>query len=90
MKRSKSLDSFNMLNDLLKYFIPILAQPFAKSINYLLDDGILPDQYKISCICPGYKKGPMDQPHTYEAISIIPFLGKLVELFVYEQIEKLF
>lgn len=90
MSASESLDFYGMSNNLLKCTIVCLAEPLVFCINNLLKDGIFPDELKISRICPVYKKGPKDQPQSYRPISIIPVLGKLIEVLVYNQLFSFF
>uniref|UniRef100_A0A1B6M019 Reverse transcriptase domain-containing protein n=1 Tax=Graphocephala atropunctata TaxID=36148 RepID=A0A1B6M019_9HEMI len=86
MSNSDSLDVYSMSNNLLKSIIVSVAEPLAVSINYLLRDGIFPEQLKISRVCPIFKSGPKDQPQSYRPVSVIPVLGKLIEILVYKQI----
>lgn len=86
MSASDSLDYYNMSNNLLKKIIVSFAEPLAVSINQLLKNGNFPDELKISRVCPIYKNGPKDQSQSYRPISVVPVLGKLIELLVYDQI----
>lgn len=86
MNSSGSIDVYHMSNNLLKAIIDSLAEPLAFCINNLLNEGVFPDKLKVSRVCPIYKKGPKDQPQSYRPISVIPVLGKLLEILVNNQI----
>lgn len=86
MNRSESLDLYNISNNLLKSIVPGIAEPLAHCINSLLNEGTFPNFLKISRVCPIYKNGPRNQPHSYRPISVIPVIGKLIELIVNDQI----
>lgn len=90
MKNSQSKDIFGMSNNLLKSIISSLDVPLAYCINLLLAEGKFPGSLKVSRVCPVYKKGPVDKPQGFRPISIIPVVGKLIEILVFDQVTDYF
>ena len=67
---------YNMLKRLPVEFLSKLAELF----NYFLDNGVYPDEWKVSIIVPILKPGrPACRVDSYRPISLLSVLGKLFE-----------
>lgn len=90
LSNSNSGDVYDISNNLLKSLIGSIVEPVCICFNALLKEGIFPDCLKISRVCPIFKKGSCTQPSSYRPVSIIPVLGKLLEILVYDQLSSFF
>lgn len=69
-----------------KKYIVLFANELALLFNQCLRQGICPQELKFTTITPIYKKGPRTDPGNYRPISCVPFLAKLLESFINDQI----
>ena len=70
LKEGTSAGQDNLFPELFKYaptdFYVILNNFF----NEILEKGQIPDDWRLSIICPIYKKGQMSDPNNYRGISL--------------------
>ena len=57
----------------------VLAEPLAYVYNKLMEDGAVPDIWKIASVCPVFKKGSKGDPGNYRPISLTCILCKIME-----------
>ncbi|CAK1593657.1 unnamed protein product [Parnassius mnemosyne] len=62
----------------------------ANLINTSVETGIYPDELKIGCVRPIYKKGRRDDFLNYRPITLLSSINKIVEKYVREQIDKFY
>lgn len=90
LSNSNSCDVYDISNNILKSLIGSIVEPLCICFNVCLNEGIFPDYMKISRVCPIFKKGSCTQPCNYRPVSIIPVIGKLLEILVYDQLSSFF
>ena len=71
---------------LLKEATPYIIEPLAHIVNLSLQTGVVPSLCKKARVTPIHKAGEKDDPNNYRPISILPFIGKLIEYFVSQQL----
>ena len=71
---------------LLKEATPYLVKPLTHIVNLSLQTGTVPSMCKKARVTPVHKAGAMDDPNNFRPISILPFIGKLIEYFVCQQL----
>jgi hypothetical protein len=67
-------------------FLPIFTDLF----NCCIKCGVIPDDFKFAIVIPLFKKGDPADINNYRGISILPFLAKLFEKLIANQIKKYF
>ncbi len=72
-------------NDLIppkvyRCIISKIIKPITHIVNLSLKTGIMPDMCKIAMVTPIFKTGDKEDPGNYRPISILPMLGKTLEL----------
>ena len=72
-----------------KSCIGVLVRPLVSIINKSLQEGRVPDQFKISKVCPLLKKNKDSKmADSYRPVSILTAVSKVLESIVYEQLSK--
>ena len=66
-------------NSLIKNPATQLAPVVTKIVQYSIDCGESPDDWKCGRVCPVYKKGPITDPLNYRPIALTSVLGKQLE-----------
>ena len=66
----------------LKNVASSIIQPLCKLFNWSLETGQLPWQWKISIICPIFKKGSKSSPLNYRPIALTSSICRLFEKIV--------
>ena len=56
-----------------------IITPLTDVVNKCLEEGLFPEQLKISKIVPIYKKGELEDPSSCRHISILPVFSKIFE-----------
>lgn len=69
-----------------KKYILFFANELALLFNQCLNQGVCPQEFKFATITPLVKKNPRSDPCNYRPISCVPFLAKLLESFLNDQI----
>ena len=62
------------------------AESLCNIFNFSLATGVFPDSWKIARVAPFLKSGEQDDSSNYRPISVLPFLARLFEKLVYNQI----
>ena len=65
-----------------------IAEPLCQIFNKSLEDGQLPEDWKIANITPIYKKGKKSDPANYRPVSLTSCPCKVMELLLRERIMK--
>ena len=88
IKRLKSAGLDDLPPYLLKDSVPFISLPLAPIINLSFSTGFFPSQWKNSRIVPVYKSESTLSLGNYRPISILPFLSKIIEKLVHQQLMK--
>ena len=74
----------------LKLSHDLIAEPICRIINCSLTTGTIPIDWKIAKVSPLYKDGSRNEILNYRPISVLPVMGKILELIVHDQTMSLF
>ena len=89
--KSKSSTSYdNISNKLIKHARTILVKPLTLLANQIIHTGEFPRQLKIARVKPLYKKGDESSFSNYRPISLLPFISKIFEKVMAEQLVDYF
>ncbi|CAG2214938.1 unnamed protein product [Mytilus edulis] len=66
----------------------ILAKPITYIVILSITSGIVPEEMKTARVCPIFKKNSRLDVGNYRPVSILIVVSKIVERFVYSQLEK--
>ena len=87
LKYNSSLDVIDMDGRLLKLAAKLLALSITYIFNLSLQRGVIPDDLKLARINPIFKgKGDISNMSNYRPISVISYLGKILEKSVKHQL----
>jgi hypothetical protein len=85
MSRGKAVfDSIPLF--ILKEATPCIIEPLTHIVNLSLQSGTVPGICKRARVTPIHKAGDKCDPNNYRPISILPFIGKVIEYFVGQQL----
>lgn len=68
--------------DIIKENIYLLALPLVDIFNLSIKSGVFPEKFKISKICPLFKKGEQSDPKNYRPIALLPTFSKILEKLI--------
>ena len=83
---SKGSGPDGLANFFIKIGLPVIAESLCDIFNLSLATGVFPDSWKIARVAPVFKSGEQDDSSNYRSISVLPFLARLLEKMVYNQI----
>ena len=72
----------------MKEAAPCIIEPLAHIVNLSLRTGMVPSMCKRARVTPLHKAGNKEDPNNYRPISILPFIGKIIEYFVGQQLTE--
>ena len=75
-----------LANFFIKAGLPVIAESLCNIFNLSLATGVFPDSWKIVSVDPVFKSGEQDESSNYRPISVLPYLARLLEKLVYNQI----
>ena len=89
----KSLSSDKAVFDdiplyILKEATHCVIEPLTHIVNLSLKTGRVPSICKKARVTPIHKAGDKSDPNNYRPISILPFIGKIIEYFVSQQLTE--
>ena len=82
MKDNKSPRVDGIPPKLLKEIVEQISTPLANIFNFLLEEGIVPSEWKEANITPLFKKGLRNKPENYRPVSLTSFVCKLLETLI--------
>ena len=62
--------------------IDLVSKPLALLLNKTMDEGCIPQDWKMAYVSPIFKKGARNKAENYRPISLTSIVGKLMEYFV--------
>ena len=88
IRRLKSTGLDDLPSCLLKNSVSVMALPQAYIINLSFSTGAFPRRWKNARSVPVHKSGSTSSLGNYRPISILPFLSKIIEKLVHQQLMK--
>ena len=82
LNANKSPGPDNFHPKLLKLSAVSLAKPFKLLFDKTIEEGVIPDDFKIAEVRPIFKKGDKSNPGNYRPVSLTSVVCKLFESFV--------
>ena len=82
MKDNKSPGADEIPPKLLKEIVEQISTPLAKVLNFSLEEGIVPSEWKETNIKPLFKKGSRNKPENYRPVSLTSVVCKLLETLI--------
>jgi hypothetical protein len=73
---TKATGPDNIPARLLKETAPIISPSLCMLFNKSLDEGVLPEEWKLENIVPVHKKGERECTENYRQISLLPIVSK--------------
>ena len=80
---TKATGPDNIPARLLKETAPIISPSLCMLFNKSLDEGVLPEEWKLANIVPVHKKGERECTENYRPISLLPIVSKVLERCVF-------
>ena len=72
----------------LKECIELLKLPLSILFNMSIQEGVVPDDWRIANVTPIFKKGQKCDPSNYRPISLTSHVGKLMERIISDKLKK--
>ena len=86
LKNNKACGFDGILNEFLKNSNLEVRNVLLKIFNVILESGIFPSEWTIGEIVPVFKKGNINDPSNYRAITLISCVGKLFTFIINEKL----
>ena len=75
---------------LLKETASIIVPSICKLFNKSLEQGTVPQDWKLANVVPVYKKGDKEHTENYRPVSLLPIISKVFERSIYMNIRRQF
>ncbi|CAB3979054.1 Hypothetical predicted protein [Paramuricea clavata] len=75
---------------LLKETASIITPSICKLFNKSLQQGTVPQDWKLANVVPVYKKGDKEYTENYRPISLLPIISKVLERYIFMNIRQHF
>ena len=85
-KTSKSSGADSIANYFLKIGWPVISESLCDLFNLSIATGVFPDSWKIVGVAPIFKSGQTDDRSKYRPISVLPFVSRVFEKLIYNQL----
>ena len=85
-RTSKGFGLDGILNHFLKLGMPVVAGFLCDIFNLSIATGVFPENWKTARVAPICKNGQTNDHSNYRPISVLPFLARLFEKLVYNQL----
>ena len=87
MKENKSPGVDGISHKMLKETVAQISTPLAHVFNMLLQEGIVPLEWKEANIIPVFKKGSRNKSVNYRPVSLTAVICKLLETIIRDHIK---
>jgi len=88
LKGNSSPGPDGITSGFLKNVLALIANPLCKVFQKSIEEGVLPDDWKVAHIIPVYKKGDPQLPSQYRPVSLTSIVCKVLERVVRSQLLK--
>ena len=85
-KTSKGFGPDGIANHFLKIAFPVIAESLCDIFNLSIATGVFPENWKTARVNPIFKSGEKNNRSNYRPISVLPFLARLFEKLIYNQL----
>ena len=85
-KKSLGFGTDGIANHFLKIALPVIGESLCNVFNLSIATGVFPDCWKIARVAPIFKSGQSDDRSNYRPISVLPFLSRVFEKLVFNQL----
>ena len=85
-EKSKGSGSDGIANYLLKIGLPVIIESLFDILNLSIATVIFPDNWKIARVAPIFKSGQTNDRSNYRSISVLPFVSRVFENVIYNQL----
>ena len=86
MKSNSSPGPDGIPANFIKNVISHVANPLCKVFNLLLEEGVVPDEWKVAHIVPIFKKGDTQLASQYRPVSLTSVYSKILERVIRPQL----
>ena len=86
LKTSAGFGAYGIASQFVEIAFPIIAESLCDILNLSLATGRFPNSWKIVRVSPIFKGGTENDRTNYSPISVLPFLSRLFEKLVYNQL----
>ena len=83
-----SLDCHDLNMKLVKSVIHYIMEPFTYICNKSFEDGIFPEEMKLTKVLPLFKSGPKDEFTNYRPVSLLSQFSKILEKLYADKLDK--
>jgi hypothetical protein len=86
LKNGKAPGDDGFIPEFLKRIGDYISEPLAKIFNLSMQEGIVPEDWRIANVAPLFKKGSRKVPGNYRPVSLTSYVGKLMETLIKDKI----
>ena len=86
LKNGKAPGDDGFIPEFLKRIGDYISEPLAKIFNSSMQEGIVPEDWRIANVAPLFKKGSRKVPGNYRPVSLTSYVGKLMETLIKDKI----
>ena len=86
LNAKKASGPFSIPTNLIKMAKNYLSKPLEILFNCSFFTGVVPDNFKLSCVIPVHKSGPQVNLSNYRPISLISIFNRLLEKLMYNRL----
>ena len=86
LKKSLGFGTDGIANHFLKIALPVIGESLCNIFNHSIATAVFPDSWKIARVAPIFKSGKSDDRSNYGPISVLPFLSRVFEKLVFNQL----
>ena len=85
-KNSLGFGTDGIANHFLKIALPVIGESLCSIFNLSIAAGVFRDCWKIARVAPIFTSGQSDHRSNYRPISVLPFLSRVFEKLVFNQL----